>query len=155
MAKKNQKPRGIPFNQIFLDEHFLRHYEILIREDPPDDPKLLSAIRCGLARCINIGAKHISSQTKKSKKPKGLIGEHPETAQSMREIVKGIVTKPENRDLTPDELWPLLFAALDDLGTEPKELKNTKSYRYTPLSGGKKTISFGRFRNLISEIRNE
>lgn len=128
---------------------------MLMRENPPDNPALLHAITNELYRCAAIGAEFNYDQTIKGKKPKRLIGEYRETAQSMREIVKAITAKPENRDLAPDELWPLLFDALDELGAEPEALKKLQSYRYTPLSGDEKTISFGRFRNLISEIRNE
>jgi hypothetical protein len=72
------------------------------------------------------------------------------------------VGKPQFRNAKPQEMWPELIAALDDLECRPKEIIDKKTPRRTKIdfeaedSGGKPIahhITYGRFLNMISQYR--
>ena len=74
----------------------------------------------------------------------------------MSDILRKLAAKPEYRSQTARELWPNLFATLDDLTLGPQEIYTAKdgkgsTYEYD-FNGKRKKISFRQFANILSKI---
>ena len=97
----------------------------------------------------------IKAQRRRAKKPRGRVTDDGKT---LRQIIETLVAKPESRDLSAPELWPRLYAELDQLDLDPKEINPGKlkkaacSYQF---NSKRKRITYRRFANLVSEFRNK
>jgi hypothetical protein len=78
----------------------------------------------------------------------------------LRDHIDVMVSKPEHLGKTPWELWPHLWALLDELGCNPKEIsgRSRRSQKITyDFPGGRmrpfRSITFGQFCRVVSEIK--
>jgi hypothetical protein len=78
----------------------------------------------------------------------------------LRDHIKLMFSRPEHLGKTPWELWPHLWALLDELGCDPKEIsgrnRRTQKITYDFPTGRKqgfRSITFGQFSRIISDIR--
>jgi len=106
---------------------------------------------------IVAGWRHQKTQRAKARLPRGRLTEQGET---MRDVVASLANTPENRDLTAKELWPKLFALLDETDLSPVDAPAGDDhirYEVWGLKPGSaprsKTITFGTFSNLVSKAR--
>ena len=94
----------------------------------------------------------VKSQRSRAKKPRGKVTDEGKT---LNQVIETLVYRPEYRFSSAPDLWPHLFAELDQLGLFPIELsarilrKSAYSYEF---SGKRKKISYVRFANLVSRI---
>ena len=95
----------------------------------------------------NKGINHSKAQSDKAKRPRGKIGDNGLT---INEIVKDLVRLHENE--TASEMWPHLYAKLDELDAEPEEIN--KTIKYCNSNGDPKTITFKTFCNMISKHKS-
>lgn len=95
----------------------------------------------------------MKAQQRRARKPRGRFTDDEMT---MGQVVEGLIAKAEYRSLSARELWPFLHSELAASGHEPKEINSAilkrSSYSYE-FKDGTKTISFGRFANLVSQLR--
>jgi hypothetical protein len=90
--------------------------------------------------------RYLASQKDKSKKARGII---PEVGMTIREFVKEFARKPDNRPLSPRELWPSFGSEMGFNRLDPRKVGET--YRYLV----DKSIAFRTFANYVREARNE
>ncbi len=94
----------------------------------------------------------MEAQSKRAQKPRGKVGDE---GQTLNQVIAALALKyPE---LTAKELWCHFFAKLDELGLSPEEIPygpgSTKSAYAYDTSRGMKRITFGQFRNVVSNAR--
>ena len=98
----------------------------------------------------------VEAQRRRAKRPRGKITDDGKT---LNQVIEILVFKPEYLDLSAPELWPHLFAELNRLLLDPREIpnkKNSKKSAYTYCFNSKdKSITYGRFANLVSEYRKK
>jgi hypothetical protein len=98
------------------------------------------------------------AQKRRSKARRVKIGD---SELSLRENIKIMISKSQHRDETPWELWPHLYAMFAELGCSPKEILASKrrsvkiTYDYPRGKKLRRSITFGRFSGLVTEIRRE
>lgn len=91
------------------------------------------------------------SQTVKAHRTRGKLSESGET---IRVVIKRLATSQEHSSDSAKQLWPKLYAELDQLGCDPTQ-NDVETY-YDPFSGEKsKRIGFSRFSNIVSEVRSK
>lgn len=86
-------------------------------------------------------------QRRRAQKPRPITDD----GRNLAELVQELMVKPENREAKAADLWPKLYALLEELDLEPEDLGNKYSYR----AGGvqPRTIAFRSFTNRVSKIR--
>jgi hypothetical protein len=102
------------------------------------------------------------AQKKRSENARVKVGD---TERPLREHILELISKHERGGETASQLWPHFINLLSELGCDPKELSNSKGrlqveYDF-PRSKRKrnsdgepiKAMTFGRFQNLVSELR--
>jgi hypothetical protein len=101
------------------------------------------------------GAKVSQSAKRNAEKPRAIVKPHHDSeGESITEIVRALALNRNFEDCTSRELWSQFYAALDERRLDPKESKDTITYE-TGASDGERTMSFGRFQNLVSGARAE
>jgi hypothetical protein len=99
------------------------------------------------------GLNHKEAQRLRACKPRGRVGED---GRNMEQIVHTLANRPEHRDETARELWPHLFAELEELGVSPSEIDHIdfrkRCYTYE-FKNRQKKITVGQFANLVSRAR--
>lgn len=97
----------------------------------------------------------VEAQRRRARRPRGKV---TVDGRTLNQIVEMLVSKSEHRTLTAPELWPHFFAELDKLDLDPKEIKaaNQKKSEYSyEFNGKKRSITYGRFANLVSKYRQK
>ena len=77
----------------------------------------------------------------------------------MGQVIEVLALSPRHRWETAKELWPHLGSALEGEKLDPKEIEDPKNprksvYEYN-AGDDRKTISFGRFENIVSRARRD
>lgn len=70
--------------------------------------------------------------------------------QQVTNAITRIACNPDHADLTPGELWPHLYAALDEMGLEPNESGRGLKKAYNCSAG---TIQYEAFRRQVRRAR--
>jgi hypothetical protein len=97
----------------------------------------------------------IKAQQRRAKKPRGRVTDDGKT---LPQIVETLLAKPESRVLSAPELWSHLYAELDQLDLDPREINpgNLKQAAYTyQFNNKRKPITYRRFANRVSEFRKK
>ena len=132
----------------------------LILENPEpsrdkDDASLLVSAAMA-APIYRAGINHKETQRLRAKKPRSKL---LEDGQSIHSIIERLALSPSHRDETAMELWPCFFHELDDAKLRPSEINHPdpkkRAYNYKPSNGGRTSITYRRFANLVSEFRNK
>jgi hypothetical protein len=131
----------------------------LILDDPPgsrdkDDAGHL-VDETLIAPVYEAGLKYRHAQSERARRPRGRLTDDGPT---MPEVVHRLALKSERRNDTARELWPNLYAELDELRLDPQltdspELR--KSFYTYDFKNGQKRITFGQFANLVSGARSK
>lgn len=89
------------------------------------------------------GRQHSTQQSKRAKKPRS----------KLTDIIKQLTHQhPEE---TAKELWPHLNSAMDNEGLNPKAIEHFDKWKYEyDFGDGRKTITFGQFANIVSELKS-
>jgi hypothetical protein len=98
----------------------------------------------------------IKAQRRRARKPRGKI---TDTEETLNQVIEKLVTSREHLHSPAHEIWPHLYARLDELQLNPREVRHPtdskkRAYRYE-FNRKIKTITFGRFANLVSEFRQK
>ena len=131
----------------------------LILDDPPgsrdkDDASRLVGETL-IAPVYEAGLKYRRAQSEWARRPRGRLTDGGKT---MSEVVCRLALRPERRDDTAKEIWPHLYAELDDLGLAPQLKDNPelrKSFYTYDFKDGRKKITFGQFANLVPGGRSK
>lgn len=132
----------------------------LIIADPPSSKNKSEAwdfIARVLAEPImQLGLKTRENQKLRAQKPRAKAGENDET---IRAIIEELILKPELRAMSVKELWPHFRSTLEGHGLDPKEINIPgdirKSQYVYHFKDRVRKISFGRFGNVVSQIRRK
>jgi len=129
----------------------------LIIEEPPHSRDKEAAWRSiaefVAASTFEIGLRAKESQRARAKKPRGKVDD----GRAIRDIITGLASKPEYREDKASELWPHLHNTLDELELSPDESGDpadpAKSFYTYDFKGKRKRLTYGRFKNIVSEHR--
>jgi hypothetical protein len=120
-----------------------------------DDASLLVSAAMA-APIYRVGINHKETQRLRAKKPRSKLSED---GQSIHSIIERLALSPGHRDETVMELWPSFFHELDNAKLRPREINHPdpkkRAYNYKPSNGGRTSITYGRFANLVSEFRKK
>ena len=93
-------------------------------------------------------------QAKIAGNPRGKVGDDDKT---ITEIIGELATMREHRDYTAKEIWNPFISALKERELEPEENETNSEWRkwtiYYDYKEGRKTITGGRFANVVYEAR--
>jgi|TARA_B110000971_G_scaffold218425_1_gene257155 hypothetical protein len=105
----------------------------------------------------SIGQKFRDSQSAKAKKPRGKLGVSYDSSLSINEVIQLLISR-NSKDTSASELWNEFYGELDKSHLDPKEIGNSDQrkavYEYA-FNDKRKTISYGRFANVVSDIKNK
>ncbi len=100
---------------------------------------------------IEKGRKYSTHQSNIAKRPRGKVGDNGENIEDIIENLTG------NEEATAQDLWGHFHSALDDHQLNPEETphktdsaKSTITYDF---KDGRKSITFGRFATVLSQLR--
>jgi hypothetical protein len=97
-------------------------------------------------RLVEDRLKYLANQKAKARKPRGVI---PEIGMTIGDLAKQFARKPDNRPLTPRELWPRFGSEMNFNRLDSELVEDTYEY----LDG--KCISFRTFANYVRRARKE
>ena len=146
----NLPPEAIPFVKAYCALKWL------ILEEPPASRDKEDAWRyvndAMIAPAATIGLKHREAQRQRAQRPRVKV---TDDGQTIRQIVEQLARNPEYKEETAPELWRRFYAALDELGLDPKEVmysERTPGYEYT-FRGIRRKMSYRQFANNVSVSR--
>lgn len=127
-------------------------------EDPPDSRDKQDAWRYlndqRVTQNVEIGLRARAAQQQRARRPRGKITDDGKT---LLEVIAVLVPRAE-LELSAKQIWPRLYAKLDELGLEPQEVPHPSglersAYIYTLADGHTRRITYGRFANLVAQVR--
>lgn len=106
------------------------------------------------AKTAKIGANNRIGQTEKAKLLRGKVGEDGKT---INEIIEELAVMPDHRNYTAKEIWNPFISALKERDLEPEENETSSEWTKWTIcydyKEGRKTITGGRFANVVYEAR--
>src|SRR5262245_18803014 len=123
----------------------------LIVDNPPYSREKEDAWRylndLAIAPFVALGMKHQAAQRSRSRRPRSTI---LDDGRSLQRVIADLAQRAEFREETARELWPRLYAALNEAGLDLRENAANRSYEYSDHRGRRKHISYRHFANIIS-----
>jgi hypothetical protein len=123
----------------------------LVEEEPPSPSHHEAAARLVSEHEVHPifqdGVNFHRTQRERARRPRPVTSDR----RNLKTLVEELCNKPENRAATARDLWPKLFAMLNDLEMEPEDRGDR--YLYQAAGDRSKTIAFASFVNLVSKFR--
>lgn len=130
----------------------------LVEDDPPTSRDKEDAWRylndLQVAQDATSGLTFRAAQKQRAQLPRGRITDDGKT---LNDIIADVASKAE-RELSAKQIWPRLYAKLEELGLEPQEVRHPSilekcAYVYTLADGRTRRITYGRFANLVARAK--
>lgn len=144
---------ALPFLKSFCALKWLILDNPACSRDTDDAWALVAATE--VAGTIAIAERARQAQRQRAKKSRGRLTDDGVT---VRQVIQDLASKPQHIDAETKQLWPHFFAELDALGLDPYEAapgSDAAKWKisYDNVKGMRRTITFGRFANVVSEVR--
>ena len=102
------------------------------------------------------GKKFLARQSRIARNPRGRVGDD---GKYIKQIIGELAQSVEQADEGARDLWPHFFSKLDENGLHPEEIdhatESAKSQYKYDFKDGRKSMSFGRFENIVTQQRRK
>ena len=148
------QPQAIPLARVYCALRGILDGSLISAEDRETAHRIVAIY--GIHPIIYAAEKHSGAQSDRAKKKRNSIAADGTT---INDLIRRLVCNPELSGLSAKDLWPHLYAALDEIGAAPEEISSprdakTSAWQYVTYNGRSRRMTFDTFQNIVSKLKN-